>query len=80
MRVSTDEQNELKRRELGQQLASPGCRALWSRRPVATFGVLAGKTEPHRQDGDAALVMKFLDRDIHPRPQPIARGVAERCP
>ena len=67
LRVAADREDQLELRHGREQARVPGRRALAARRQVAAGGIVAGKAEAHRHDGDAALVVEFLRRDAAAR-------------
>ena len=81
--VAADGQDQLELRHGREQALVPGGRAFPARRQVAAGRVVAGKAEAHGHDGDAALVVELLGRELQPGPQAVAggsvKGVPEAC-
>ena len=53
LRVAADREDQLELRHGREQARVPGLRTLAARRQVAAGGIVAGKAESHRHDGDA---------------------------
>lgn len=75
-RVLPDQEREFHVRQPLEQPRAPRGNAFRPWRQVAR-GAGAGKAEPHRQDGHAALVVELGSCDSHPVAQPLAARVVE---
>lgn len=66
---------ELNAGQTGKQLVQPVRGAFRSGRPVTAARVSPGIAKPHRNNGDAGLVVKRFAIDLHPRPQSVPTGI-----
>ncbi len=80
LRISANGEDCLKLRHGGKQLVMPCDAALAPRRQIALARVMAGKTEAHRDNRDAASVIEGVAVDAHPRSQPVAGRIVETHP
>jgi hypothetical protein len=72
LRIGTNKQGKFERRQRLEKPRSPMRDAFLARRLVAALFVVAWKTEAHRHDGNATLVVEGIPVDAHPLAQPIA--------
>lgn len=78
LRITADQKRDLDIGQGFQQAGPPGRGTAFHRGTVTTLCVIAGKAEPHGDDGNAGLVIEFILRDPHPVAQAFARRIVER--
>jgi len=76
--IAADGQHHVDLRHQRHQLSAPCRRAFAARRQVAALGILAGKAEPHRHDGEFLGVVELFVADAEPASQSIAGRIGER--